>query len=232
MGTKTRLRRKSLATASWVEVERDEGRQASAVDALFTATTRRVLACLFAQPERVFHLREVLAITGAGHGAVQRELRKLQAAGLVRVERKKNRACLRADPASPIHAELVALVRKTFGLAEPLRQAFALAEPYVDLCFAFEPERDPQAVDQRDLGLLFVAPGPIPAGVLLYGRELAEQQLGRGMWMLTPSAERLRSDYFIRHVLGRPRVWVFGTETDLEAARAVSYRAAKITYGA
>jgi DNA-binding transcriptional ArsR family regulator len=217
MGTKTGLRRKSIATPSWVEVERDEQRQPSAVDALFTATTRRVLACLFAEPERVVHLREVLASTGAGHGAVQRELRKLQTAGLVRVEREKNRTCLQADPASPIHAELVALVRKTIGLAEPLRQAFVAAVPYIELCFAFEPERDPWAARERDLGLVFIASETIPLGVLEYGRELAEQWLGRGLWMLTPSAERLRSDPFIQKVLQRPRVWVFGSEAALEA---------------
>ncbi|WP_395350522.1 hypothetical protein [Variovorax sp. UC122_21] len=43
-------------------------------DALFTTTQQRVLGCLFGQPDRSFFFTELIKLTGAGSGAVQREL--------------------------------------------------------------------------------------------------------------------------------------------------------------
>jgi DNA-binding transcriptional ArsR family regulator len=217
MGTKRRCDWKSMPSASRVDVERDEGRAPSVVDALFTSTQRHVLACLFGEPGRAMHLRELLAVTGAGHGAVQREVGKLVRAGLVRVERRGNRKYLQADPRSPIHAELAALVRKTIGLAEPLRHHFQGAARHFDACFAFEPERDPHYPARRELGLLFARARPSPFGMHDYGRDGAEQHLGRSIFMLTADAQRLRADPYLGEVMRRPRVWIFGDESALAA---------------
>lgn len=205
-----------------VEIERDEGPpMQSPVDALFTATQRRVLACLFGEPTRALYVRELLALTGAGHGAVQRELERLWQVGLVCARRDRNRTLFQADPRSPIHAELTALVRNTVGIADPLRIAFGAAERHVRLCFAFEPERDPCCPAQRDLGLLLVLGAePMPMAALDHGREQAESRLRRPIWIVTADAQRLRTDMFIAYVLERPRVWVFGSEAVLDLVLA------------
>src|SRR5690606_25137851 len=59
---------------------------ASLTDALFTATQRRVLGCLFGQPGRSYGVGELIQSTGAGSGAVQRELARLAGSGLLRIE--------------------------------------------------------------------------------------------------------------------------------------------------
>ena len=46
-------------------------------DALFTSTQQRVLGLLFGQPARSFFATELIALTGSGSGAVQRELKRL-----------------------------------------------------------------------------------------------------------------------------------------------------------
>lgn len=53
---------------------------------LFTKTQQRVLACLFGQPKRSYFANELINITGAGSGAVQRELKRLSESGLVTSE--------------------------------------------------------------------------------------------------------------------------------------------------
>ena len=95
-------------------------------DVLFTATQRRVLACLFGRSGRSYTVSELIHTTGAGSGAVQREVARLAGSGLLTVEQVGNQKRYRANPDSPIHDELAAIVRKTFGLAEPLREALAL----------------------------------------------------------------------------------------------------------
>ena len=56
-------------------------------DALFTKTQQRVLAVLFGQSQRSFYANEVIGLAGSGSGAVQRELARLESAGLVTMQR-------------------------------------------------------------------------------------------------------------------------------------------------
>jgi len=85
--------------------------------ALFTNTQQRVLACLFGQPERSYFANELINITGAGSGAVQRELKRLSESGLVTSEMRGNQRHFQANPHSPIFQELTQIVKKTLGLA-------------------------------------------------------------------------------------------------------------------
>ena len=54
-------------------------------DALFGRARQRVLAILFANPDRSFYANELIRLVGAGTGAVQRELARFEAVGLVSV---------------------------------------------------------------------------------------------------------------------------------------------------
>lgn len=82
-------------------------------NALFTTTQQRVLALLFGQPERSFYASELIARTGSGSGAVQRELKRLVSYGLITVRPIGNQKHYQANPDSPVFNELRSLVRKT-----------------------------------------------------------------------------------------------------------------------
>jgi len=82
-------------------------------DALFTATQQRVLACLFGEAGRTYSISELIQTTGAGSGAVQREVARLSGSGLLAMEQVGNQKRYRANPDAPIHDELAAIVRKT-----------------------------------------------------------------------------------------------------------------------
>src|SRR5437667_10262148 len=82
-----------------------------AVD-LFAKVQQRVLAVLFGNPRRSFYANEVIALAQSGTGAVQRELRRLEASGLVTVTRVGNQKHYQANPGSPVFDELRALVLK------------------------------------------------------------------------------------------------------------------------
>lgn len=97
--------------------------------ALFTTTQQRLLSLLFGQPSRSFLASELIRLTGSGSGAVQRELKRLVSSGLITVTRLGRQKLHRANPDSPVFQELRGLVRKTVGLAEPIREAL---EPLLD----------------------------------------------------------------------------------------------------
>jgi hypothetical protein len=117
-------------------VEPAAGR-ASLADALFTATQQRILGLLFGQPERSFYANELIALTGSGSGAVQRELARLAASGLVVVRLIGRQKHYQANPDSPIFAELCGIASKTIGLAEPLRLALAPLVPRIRAAFVY-----------------------------------------------------------------------------------------------
>lgn len=62
--------------------------------ALLTSSQQRVLGFLFGQPERSFFANELIKLTGAGSGSVQRELKKLADSGLVISEMRGNQRYL------------------------------------------------------------------------------------------------------------------------------------------
>jgi len=93
--------------------------------ALFPERKSRVFKWLFGMPDRSFHLNELLRLTQLGSASLQQELKSLTAAGVVSAERVGNLRRFRANPQSPVFAELVSLTRKTVGLQWPLAQALA-----------------------------------------------------------------------------------------------------------
>ena len=134
--------------------------RASLADALFTATQQRVLGLLFGQPERSFYANELIALTGSGSGAVQRELARLAASGLVVVRLIGRQKHYQANPDSPIFAELCGIASKTIGLAEPLRQALAPLAPRIRAAFVYGSvaKRQDTAGTLRALESVSVAP--------------------------------------------------------------------------
>src|SRR3954466_4271620 len=105
--------------------------------ALFTDSQTRVLRWLFGQPERAYHLNELLRLTGLGSASLQRELKKLAEAGLVRAERVGNLRRFQANTESPVFGELVALTRKTLGVEPMLKKALEPLASKVEAAFVY-----------------------------------------------------------------------------------------------
>jgi hypothetical protein len=90
---------------------------------------QRVLAVLFGNPERSYYANEVIGLAGSGTGAVQRELARLEAAGLVTVTRLGKQKHYQANAAAPVFDELRGLVLKSSPLVNVLRNAIAPRAP-------------------------------------------------------------------------------------------------------
>lgn len=112
------------------------------LDSLFTRTQRQLLGLFFGHPERSYYLNEVVRLAGVGTGSVQRELARLQHAGLVVARRVGNQKHYQANADLPIFPELCRLVRKTLGVAEELRSALAALPGELDLAMLYVDPRD------------------------------------------------------------------------------------------
>jgi predicted nucleotidyltransferase len=194
---------------------------ASLSDALFTGTQQRVLALLFGQPGRVFGVSELIQATGAGSGAVQREIARLAGSGLLAMEQIGNQKRYRANPDSPIHDELVAIVTKTFGLAAPLREALAPLADRIELAFVYGSVAKRSDTATSDIDLLIVSDRLTYADVVAALYPLTER-LGREVNPTLYSRAELRKrldagNAFVERVMAQPKLWVIGGEDDLAA---------------
>jgi hypothetical protein len=180
----------------------------SPIDGLLSSTRRRLLRLLYGEPERAYCVRELRDLTRCGAGAAQRELHRLARAGLITATVRGNRVMLQANLQSPIHAQLVEIVRKTIGMVAPIREAFAALDWRIDAAYVFEPERDPEDRHSRGLGMIVLAEN-LDASDLLIARDLAEHLLQRPLWIAERRPEARESDDFVRQVLRQPGAWVF-----------------------
>lgn len=106
-------------------------------DALFTKAQQKILAVLFGQPEQSFYLNELVRIADMGRGAISRELSKMTDAGLLVMEKQGNQNHYQANPNSPIMQELVAIVKKTFGVTAVLKAALQPILPRLQHAFIY-----------------------------------------------------------------------------------------------
>ncbi len=89
--------------------------------ALFSKNRRAVLALLFGHPDQSYYLRQIVRACGGGVGAVQRELRQLTDAGIIRRTVSGKQVYFQADVACPVFEELKGIVVKTAGAASQAR---------------------------------------------------------------------------------------------------------------
>ena len=190
-------------------------------DALFTTTQQRVLGCLFGQPGRSFSVSELIQTTGAGSGAVQRELARLAGSGLVAVEPVGKQKLYRANPDSPIHDELAAIVRKTFGLAAPLREALAPLASRIQAAFVYGSVAKNSDTAASDIDLMLVSDALTYADVMAALHPLIER-MGREINPTLYTRDELRKrldagNSFATRVLAQPRLWLIGNDDALAA---------------
>ena len=191
----------------------------SLADALFSGTQQRVLGLLFGQPERSFYATELISLAGVGSGAVQRELASLSQSGLVTVKAVGNQKHYQANPASPIYDELCGMVRKTVGLAEPLRAALAPLARHIKAAFVYGSIAKKEDTATSDIDLMLVS-DTLTFGDTILALQAATELLGREVNpnILTQQdfAKRLAEDgSFVSRVMSQPKVWLIGGEHDL-----------------
>jgi predicted nucleotidyltransferase len=191
--------------------------------ALFSATQQKVLGLFFGQPDRSYLTTEVIARCGGGSGGVQRELARLTASGLLEVERVGRQAHYRANTASPVFAELAALVRKTVGLVDPLRLAVSTLADEVVLALVYGSVARGEAKASSDVDLLVVSDS-LQLEDLYRALAGAERQLSRPIHptlMTQREFQKRRSEAgsFVQRVLGGPVEWLIGGPDAAPATR-------------
>jgi predicted nucleotidyltransferase len=188
-------------------------------NALFSKVQQRVLALIFAHPDRSFYTSEIIKKVDSGTGAVERELSRLQRSGLVSVERIGNQKHYRANRYSPIFEELHGLVLKTVALQEPLKTALAPWADTIRTAFVYGSVAKGTDNAQSDIDLMVIGER-LNYSDLSTALQNAEDRVRRKInpMFLSGDEWRRRSSEdgsFVRKIGMQPKLFVLGSKDDL-----------------
>lgn len=187
--------------------------------ALFSPSLQKILALLFVRVNEAFYLNEIIRLTGLGSATVQRELQRLNAAGLILSQRVGNLRRFQANHDHPVYAELHGLIQKSFGLLDVLQTAIAPLLPLLRCAFVYGSIARGAETAASDIDVMLVGEG-ISYGSALVAFSPAELALGRKInpTLYTPAEFRSRQQeqhHFLMRVLEQPKLFLTGDEDEL-----------------
>jgi predicted nucleotidyltransferase len=188
------------------------------LQSLFGRTRCALLTLFFGRPDESFYVREVVRHARVGQGAVQRELDRLTACGLVRRQVRGRHVYYQANGDCPVFAELHGLVVKTAGVADVVRAALAPLVSRIRLAFVYGSVARGTANVQSDIDLMVVA--EVSFGEVVAALKPAQEALAREVNPTVYSPEECRrklaqGHHFLRTVWGEPKVFVVGSQDEL-----------------
>ncbi|KMY66396.1 hypothetical protein AAU61_17095 [Desulfocarbo indianensis] len=186
--------------------------------ALFNKTRRTILGLLLGRPDESFFLRQVVRESGAGQGAVQRELKQLADSGIITRERRGNQVHFQANPDCPVFSELKSLMLKTSGMAGLLKEALSPLTERISVAFVFGSLPKGEATSDSDVDLLVV--GAVSLRDLVRVLSPLQETIGREINPTVYPEEEFISkaadgQHFIKSIMPEPKWFLIGDEDEL-----------------
>jgi len=185
---------------------------------LFGKTRQVVLALLYGRADSSFYTKQILDAVKIGRGTVQRELKNLTDTGIIIREVQGKQVYYRANTQCPIFDELKSIVRKTFGVADVIRQSLAINTDKIRVAFIFGSVARSTDDRRSDIDLMLV--GKISFGDVVSLLTPVEQKLGREVnpvvYSIAEFKKKVKEDHhFVKTVLEEEKIFVIGDEDEL-----------------
>ena len=169
---------------------------------------------MFGQPERWYHIQELIRLTSLASASLQREIRRLHTAGLIMEERIGNLRRIKANPKNPIFVDVANLVRKTLGAAPSIQDALKPLASRLQLALVFGSAAKGTDHSGSDVDLLLVSSSLQLADAMRLLLPV-EAQLERriDVKLYTPSeflARRLETGSVVQRILTGTTISLYG----------------------
>jgi predicted nucleotidyltransferase len=188
----------------------------STLDVLMPKNRQRLLGALFGHPSRAWYAAELAQHLGVLRSGVQRDLKALTGAGLLKSYRKGHMVFFQANEQAPVFPELHGLILKTVGLVEAIRDVLSPLAEDIQLAFVYGSIAAAKEEPDSDIDLMVI--GAVQRLQLSRPLQQLGLQLGRevNLSLYTPSEFKAkRKQHFLSAVLDKPKLFVLGTERDL-----------------
>ena len=194
--------------------------------ALFTETQQQVLSILYGRPHQSFYMKQILRLTGMGVHTIKRELDRMVKVGILTLTKIGNQHHFQANSECPIYHELLAIVRKTFGITAVLKTALKPIDDKVKIAFVYGSVAKAEDGADSDIDLMLAGYELAYAEVMERLSE-AEELLGRPINPTIYDTDQLgvklkKGNSFLKRVMDQPKLWIKGEENDIGTFGQVS----------
>ena len=188
-------------------------------ETLFSRNRRAVLSLLFGHPDETFYLRQIIRLSGGGVGAIQRELRQLTEAGLLRRTVRGNQVYFQANADCPVFEEMKSILAKTSGTADLLRAALAPLANGISVAFIYGSVARCQQRAQSDIDLLLI--GDATFSEVVERLAGAQVQLCREVNPTVYSVQEFSAKiqarhHFVTSIVKREKIFLIGDDRELK----------------
>src|SRR5208282_2249664 len=199
---------------------------------LFGGTRRGVLALLFGHPGEGFYLRQIARMTGSGLGAVQREVNRLAASGILHRSVRGHQVYFQANEQGPVFGELKSLVMKTAGAVDTLRAALLPLREQIRSAFLYGSFAEGREDAASDVDLVVVGDAEFDEVVeaLASAQERLQREVNPTVYPAAEFRSKLRAGHhFLTAVMKGPKIILVGGESELArlGSRGVAHRASQ-----
>jgi len=182
-----------------------------------------VLGHLFGQPDRSFYANQISKLAATGRGALQRELERMTASGLIVMTVIGRQKHYQANKNSHIFQELRSIVLKTFGLSDVLRLALSAYADAIRYAFIYGSVAKGTDTATSDIDVMVIAEG-LTYSHLFEVLTKTEETLGRKVSPTLYSPEdflkKMESDnHFVTRVINQPKIVLLGHEHDIQSGK-------------
>jgi DNA-binding transcriptional ArsR family regulator len=188
------------------------------LSAILSSRTRaEIFRLLFGGIENELHVREIQRRSGLNDSSLRQELRKLQRLDLIQGRKDSNRIYYRANKDNPLYQEIHNLVIKTSGLVDILRDA--LKDERIQVAFIFGSIAQGEEKARSEVDLMVIGElGLRGLAKLLSGlSEKIGREINPHPFQRNEFRKRVKAgEHFISNVLKSPRIFIVGSEHELE----------------
>jgi DNA-binding transcriptional ArsR family regulator/predicted nucleotidyltransferase len=199
-------------------------RRSPLLDVLVSKTKQRILAATLLQPGRSWYLLELSRHLGLRPSSLQRELKQLTEAGVLKRQQSRNRV-YQADTACPVFPELAQVLFKTVGVFEALQKALEPVQNQIDVAFIYGSVAASSERSTSDIDLMVIGLTPLSKIAPLLrdlerqvGRPINPTVYGRSEFMKRVHGE----NHFLKSVLRSDPLFIKGGPDELAKLAAVA----------
>lgn len=188
--------------------------------ALFGAARQAVLRIFFSHPGERFYQRQIIRIIGLGSGAVQRELEQLTRARVLTRTVEGRQTYYQANRECPVYDELRGLIRKTFGIAQVLREALRSGTLQIRIAFVYGSIAQGSESAASDVDVVVVADKPSLEDIVSAFSD-AQRELRREVNPTVYGTEEFcrklaEGQHFLSNAVKGPKIFLIGDDGELK----------------
>ena len=187
---------------------------------LFGSEARvRILSLFMLNPASEFYLRQIARRLDLPPHAVTQETKRLTEIGLLRRERRGNNVYFRVNRNFPILPELKAIILRTVGIGDRLREALA-EQGSIDVAFIYGSYAKDNENLESDVDVFIV--GDLSQRQVTPVLSQLEEEIRRELNATVFTREEVRqrmnsSDHFVSSVMANRKIFLIGDEEVLES---------------